>query len=192
MMPAKENTPLTAAGGAWSSGLCSCFSDMSSCLTVCCLPSVALGQLSQKVLGHPCLFVTILLFSLFTLSDLFGLYDAFPDDKSSDYSNDKYVEWTNSIGCAVYHFNYDYESSARTETCFPHPFVLAFSAISLFAVCVVVATVRNTIRRRDKIEQGYWCTKDCGGFIKDGEDLCCAFWCAPCSICQMMRHEGMA
>ena len=25
-----------------------------------------------------------------------------------------------------------------------------------------------------------------------GEDLCCAFWCAPCSICQMMRHEGMA
>ena len=24
-----------------------------------------------------------------------------------------------------------------------------------------------------------------------GEDLCCAFFCAPCSICQMMRHEGM-
>ena len=25
-----------------------------------------------------------------------------------------------------------------------------------------------------------------------GEDLCCALCCAPCSICQMMRHEGMA
>merc|ERR1719198_862514 len=134
MMPAKENTPLTAAGGAWSSGICSCCSDMSSCLTVCCLPSVALGQLSQKVLGHPCLFVTILLFSLFTLSDLFGLYDAFPDEAGPDdyYDSDgKY--WTNTIGCAVYHLHYKevydnegrYVSHAASETCFPHPFVLA-------------------------------------------------------------------
>ena len=96
-MPAKETTPLTAAGGAWSSGLCSCFSDMSSCLTACCLKPVALGQLSQKVLGHPCLFVTILLFSLCILSDLFGLYDSLPDDSHNAQLK---ASWTNPIGCA--------------------------------------------------------------------------------------------
>ena len=97
-MSAKETTPLTAAGGKWSSGLCSCFSDCTSCLTVCCLKPVALGQLSQKVLGYPCLFVTILLFSLCMLEDLFGLYDSLLPDKS--HGKTEAGAWTNPIACA--------------------------------------------------------------------------------------------
>ena len=146
-MPAKETTPLTAAGGAWSSGLCSCFSDCTSCLTAFCLKPVALGQLSQKVLGHPCLFVTILLFSLCMLEDIFGLFDG-PAD---------------IIMKVLYGTAPDSGSPAIRLI---QPFALAFAAISSCAVCVVVATVRNTIRRRDKIEQGT--VKDCGGCIKDG------------------------
>ena len=84
-MSAKETTPLTAASGAWSSGLCSCFSDCTSCLTVCCLKPVALGQLSQKVLGYPCLFVTILLFSLCMLEDIFGVFEQAPVSTISQY-----------------------------------------------------------------------------------------------------------
>ena len=99
-MPAKETTPLTAAGGKWSSGLCSCFSDCTSCLTVCCLKPVALGQLSQKVLGYPCLFVTILLFSLCMLEDLFGLYDSLPDHTHDKIKEETGAAWTNPIACA--------------------------------------------------------------------------------------------
>ena len=148
-MSAKETTPLTAAGGKWSSGLCSCFSDCTSCLTTCCLKPVALGQLSQKVLGHPCLFVTILLFSLGILSDLLGLYSELPSAPINPYMG-----------------TYLNPSGQLIPFGVLHPFALAFAAISSFAVCVVVATVRNTIRRRDKIEQGT--VKDCGGCIKDG------------------------
>ena len=144
-MSAKETTPLTAAGGKWSSGLCSCFSDCTSCLTVCCLKPVALGQLSQKVLGYPCLFVTILLFSLCMLEDIFGAFDT-PSHMAE-------------FGIQV---DNGYAYMFRVL----QPFALAFAAISSFAFCVVVATVRNTIRRRDKIEQGT--VKDCGGCIKDG------------------------
>ena len=77
--------PPAAAGGKWSSGLCSCFSDCTSCLTVCCLKPVALGQLSQKVLGYPCLFVTILLFSLCMLEDIFGVFEQAPVSTISQY-----------------------------------------------------------------------------------------------------------
>ena len=147
-MSAKETTPLTAAGGKWSSGLCSCFSDCTSCLTVCCLKPVALGQLSQKVLGYPCLFVTILLFSLCMLEDIFGFFDTAPHTMA------RVLYGTEPVQPDPYF--------ARLL----QPFALAFAAISSFAVCVVVATVRNTIRRRDKIEQGT--VKDCGGCIKDG------------------------
>ena len=149
-MSAKETTPLTAAGGKWSSGLCSCFSDCTSCLTVCCLKPVALGQLSQKVLGHPCLFVTILLFSLCMLEDIFGVFEQAPVSTISQY-----VPVDNQMAILY---------TARAIAI--QPFALAFAAISSFAFCVVVATVRNTIRRRDKIEQGT--VKDCGGCIKDG------------------------
>ena len=149
-MPAKETTPLTAAGGKWSSGLCSCFSDCTSCLTAFCLKPVALGQLSQKVLGYPCLFVTILLFSLCMLEDIFGVFEQAPVSTISQY-----VPVDNQMAILY---------TARAIAI--QPFALAFAAISSFAFCVVVATVRNTIRRRDKIEQGT--VKDCGGCIKDG------------------------
>ena len=111
-MSAKETTPLTAAGGKWSSGLCSCFSDCTSCLTVCCLKPVALGQLSQKVLGYPCLFVTILLFSLCMLEDIFGVFEQAPVSTISQYvpvDNEK----------AIYY-------SARAVAI--QPFALAFAA----------------------------------------------------------------
>jgi Cys-rich protein (TIGR01571 family) len=157
----------------WSSGLCACFSDCDSCWTVFCIPCVALGQLSQKVLGYSCVVVTMFFLCVYALSYTFEIYANLPY-----YDVDR-----NPIACYVSHHD-------GGETCLPHPFVIAFCFIAFCAACIFTTILRNAIRRRDKIKQDRQCCADSCG-IKDGEDCCCAFWCGPCSICQMMRHEGL-
>ena len=48
-------------------------------------------------------------------------------------------------------------------------------------ILVVLFRVRNHVRKRYSIPSG------CG---EDLEDCCCAMWCGPCSVCQMMRHTS--
>lgn len=52
-------------------------------------------------------------------------------------------------------------------------------------LCILVLTVtarlRCHIRNKYEIPAG-----ECG----DIEDCCCAFWCTPCTICQMARHTA--
>ena len=76
---------------AWSSGLCGCFSDCCSCWTVFCVPCVALGQLSQKVLGYSCVVVTMFFLCVYALAYSFEIYADLPHAHP----------WRNGlIGCA--------------------------------------------------------------------------------------------
>lgn len=56
-----------AMAGRWDTHTCACYEDPCTCCTVCCLPSVAIGQLAHNVLGYPCVLVTLLLFTLFAM-----------------------------------------------------------------------------------------------------------------------------
>ena len=53
-------------------------------------------------------------------------------------------------------------------------------------VFVVLLRVRNHVRKRYSIPAST--CSSCG--VDRLEDCCCAMWCGPCSICQMMRHTS--
>jgi Cys-rich protein (TIGR01571 family) len=64
---------------------------------------------------------------------------------------------------------------------FPVYLFVPFSTLGLFIYIMVIHTrTRNGLRRKYKIGSGSDCLGDC----------CCAFWCGPCSICQMARHTA--
>ena len=56
----------------------------------------------------------------------------------------------------------------------------AVGMASGICLLLIVCTVRKAVRTRDGIQAG-----SCG----DAEDCCCAFWCNPCTQCQLWRHE---
>ena len=53
---------------------------------------------------------------------------------------------------------------------------------TFFLICMI----RQKIRMRDEIQETMCRPHDpCAGC----EDCCCSWWCTPCTICQLMRHE---
>ena len=54
-----------------------------------------------------------------------------------------------------------------------------FIAVFGFAMFVLVCQIRQTTRRIYGIQ-----SSSCG----ECEDCCCAYWCMPCTICQLWRH----
>jgi Cys-rich protein (TIGR01571 family) len=65
--------------------------------------------------------------------------------------------------------------------CFPVFARLPGSTLGLLIYIMVIHTrTRNGLRRKYKIGTSYGWLGDC----------CCAFWCFPCSVCQMARHTA--
>ena len=64
--------------GRWSSGLCSCFTDCSSCWCVLCCPSIVVGQLWGKLIQKGlCVWVTMALLLLGTILPVVGSLASF-------------------------------------------------------------------------------------------------------------------
>jgi Cys-rich protein (TIGR01571 family) len=61
--------------------------------------------------------------------------------------------------------------------------LLRFAA-SMYLV-VMVASLREQYRKKYNIKVG---RDGCG----NSEDCCCAFWCMPCTLCQMAHHSDQA
>ena len=54
------------------------------------------------------------------------------------------------------------------------------NTIAHIGMAVLICMIRQKIRMRDEIQE-----TTCAG----SEDCCCSWWCTPCTICQLMRHE---
>lgn len=191
-----------AAAGGWSSGLCDCASDCTSCwATVFCRPTV-LGQLYEKLSRRPraCLIIATLLWlsALFkcggahlvtpvaaVLSVLPGSPDWLAHGVSS--SPDWHME---TVQVAL---PGERDVLSRSETVIgtvyvPSPtqqLVASLASLLFFGSLVVTCAVRRAIRQRDDIAATT--CESCGGF----DDALHALVCYPCVTCQLMRHEGL-
>jgi len=63
--------------------------------------------------------------------------------------------------------------------------------LALFIFTLIITMfLRKYIRSKYNIPEKYCCCKDESSCCSGCEDCCCAFWCQPCTICQMARHTA--
>ena len=71
-----------------------------------------------------------------------------------------------------------------------YPFLKYVFIIMMFIfILIVTLLLRRYVRNKYQIPEKTCCCKEdgcCSGY----EDFCCAFWCAPCTICQLARHTA--
>ena len=159
--PIMSRRTKATAPGSWLTGLCDCCSDPTLCCTVCLCECNAAGQMFQRTTGYGCLGVSVLLWSLFLISQVLGqtsnaLAQAYSREEDNEDLMVSYSVVAGLSGMAA----------------------LATSIAGTFFVCVS----RRRIRQRDRIPEGC-----CGGC----EDCCVAYWCGCCSLIQMLRQESI-
>jgi Cys-rich protein (TIGR01571 family) len=67
----------------------------------------------------------------------------------------------------------------------PHPPMNLLTFAASVCLIVMVASLREQYRKKYNIKAG---RDGCG----NSEDCCCAFWCMPCTLCQMAHHSDQA
>lgn len=148
--------------GAWTSGLFACCDDPSLCCTVCLCECNATGQLFQRTTGYGCLGVSVLLWTLFVVTQILGQASNALEQASAreDHENDGLILSWSIVG-------------GLSGT-----LGLTTSIVGTYFVCVS----RRRLRERDRIPPG-----PCGAC----DDCCVAYWCGLCSLVQMLRQESV-
>ena len=150
-----------ALARTWTSELCDCFSDMTSCCATCfCLPTV-LAQLWARTMPGAKGTCVILATFLWIAAVAGTLASSHPSGTVTP--------------------KHPHGAVGR------NPLTNVLSLLGLagsLASCVIVMSLRHYVRRRDGIPAG-----DCQCCC--GNDCCLATFCATCSTCQLMRHEGL-
>ena len=179
MSPSEEILP-PEPKGRFRDNLCECCNDLPSCCCLFWLPHfsfILIGQLAERVVAkkaYPSVvafyFLTLLLVCI-CIGVGYGDLDCEPYDDHYDDEGD------DDVGT--------HESSGSTSGTHCHPNTAAvsasrfFIAVFGFAMFVLVCQIRQTTRRIYGIQ-----SSSCG----ECEDCCCAYWCMPCTICQLWRH----
>jgi Cys-rich protein (TIGR01571 family) len=184
---AGEGGPHAIPTGRWRDGLCDCCRygccHPQCCLTWWCRPC-ALGQVLTRFhlnwygksvyeQGRSAFFILFWLYFVYlvvsgSLSFVIGLFS--PDEETAAEDEfgfggglsdlENVPAWVNAL------------STARD---------LLEMALFIFML-VVTIRMRRFLRDRYRIPERFCCI-GC-------EDFCCAFWCMPCTICQMGRHTA--
>jgi len=162
-----------APAGAWTTGPFGCCEDCCTCCTVWCLPCIPLAQIyTQFSPGSPVLRARKCKIVATALIVLFCVYEALATGHIFSYE----FPW---VPCL--------EANATSAHCHKELIEghLATSIASLLGLlfflssCFIVFSARSKIRKAEAIPPSC-----CG----NNEDCCCAFWCNPCTTCQIMRH----
>lgn len=196
----------------WTSGVCDCLLDCTSCCAVIwCLPTV-LAQFAERVwkIKHTCAFVAVLLWIVTVAQLIYQLYvpscslvpcppsclDASScseceiSEVQSGQSRLVFDSETQQVRVAPVQMKLSV-TRASLEACktvqayYDSPFFLGIAAVAfvfLPMTCLLTMALRAHIRKRDEIPPT----------IMAGLDDClCALACSLCVVSQAMRHEGL-
>lgn len=171
--------------GRWRDGLCDCCRfgccHPQCCLTFWCGPC-ALGQVLTRMKRNWCGLAASAQDPRTAFQVLFALYVVY-----------LIVTW--ALGIVIGQFQAEDENGNKSQMSWrttdnendPDWLIgvrivrnIVELALFIFMV-VVVMRLRQYLRGRYRIRE-----KSCKGC----EDCCCAFWCQPCTICQMARHTA--
>lgn len=164
-MPPVPTTPRrnsTKQQGSWNAGLFACCEDPMLCCTVCICEPNAAGQMYQRTTGYGCLGVSVLLWSLFALSQILG--------QTSNALQEAFIR----------------EEGENSGLLLSYSIVAGLSGttglVTLIAGTYFICVSRRRIRQRDRIPEG--CCGEC-------DDCCVAYWCGCCSLIQMLRQDSV-
>ena len=163
--------PKAATKKKWKVSLFSCFDNFDnaklSCPVTLC-QCISAAQLFQRIFGFGCLPVSIILwgFVCSTLLWLTSCYLSFYNYFAFDV-----MTITNPFTDTQY-FTMMMVFSALGFTC---------ALMSIVCGTILLCRIRRRIRKRDSLH-----TK-----VRGMDDCCVPFWCGPCAILQMLRHDGV-
>ena len=163
-MPPKRKSPPPK----WTPQLFSCLKDTRLCCPVSWCQCIAAGQLYQRIFGFGCLSISVIFWGFVVSTVLFVT--------------------TSTISLDAY-FNLDALTIDNPFTTDEYLFMgILFGVLapicaigSIVSGTVILCQVRRHIRTRDKIQVNLGVADDC----------CIPFWCGPCAMVQMLRHEGV-
>jgi hypothetical protein len=198
----QESAPLVDDGkGYWKGGTeCNCFTNCCICCAVCWCHPITTGQLYERAVVKgllqklpliSCLTIALFIYFAEIFEYIMSLVSAQtrPSSGQGDWWNPDY--WSNAtshvsepalrlISEPALKFYMLYEGSSSSAVNGLSMVAQGLGMAATLCICMIVCTVRQHIRRRDRIPAG-----TCGGC----EDCCCACCCNPCTQCMLLRHE---
>ena len=175
--------------GKWRDGLCDC------CETECCRPSCCLGMWCRS----------ILLGQVLTRNGLDWMANPIPSVNFAAFKTWMIITVVFVVSSAVsaslqvtvypsfaeqleyQRFVFDNPGTALDPPAGPGWARTIVSILSIISsvlsilMCIVTCRARTLLRERYNIP-----TESCGSC----EDCCCAYFCAPCTLCQLARHTA--
>lgn len=165
----------------WSSGMCECCSDCCTCWAGMCCSCIAVPQMWARVLdkrnmfGLVCaIFVITYCVYQFAYTQWWGKYMKLVNDLNTLYED---YGWDLRGECLKFGEQACWDNHMKTMYNLASIFGLI---LTILVTCFLCAT-RKAVRTRDGIPGD------------DTQDCCLSFWCCcwPCTLCQIMRHEGL-
>lgn len=152
----------------WSPSLFGSLQDTKLCCAVYWCQCTAVGQLYQRTFGFGCVAISLIFWGLVASTILWATTSAISLDNM---------------------FNTDALTIDNPFTIDQYLFMTVFfgslaplcALASIVCGAVILCQIRQHIRRRDKLQVD----------LGDADDCCIPFWCGPCAMIQMLRHEGV-
>ena len=150
----------------WSPSLFGSLQDTKLCCAVYWCQCTAVGQLYQRTFGFGCVAISLIFWGLVASTILWATTSAISLDNM---------------------FNTDALTIDNPFTIDQYLFMTVFfgslaplcALASIVCGAVILCQIRQHIRRRDKLQVD----------LGDADDCCIPFWCGPCAMIQMLRHE---
>jgi len=180
-----ESAVLPINSGRWKTDLCSCFEDCCSCCAVLWCGYYTVAQLWERLKGPKgaCVKISAVLLPTQIVLVVWSQMNAKAYQEEIYEEGYKIGSRYSTAEAALSSAEYKAFQSSLFSRWFDvncWHLLLTF-VIGIIFVCMV-AKLRAAIRKRDNISE-----TQCRGC----EDCCCAYWCMPFTVCQLMRHEGL-
>jgi len=164
--------PETAIPGAWSSEVYDCTDDCCICCASMWFPCIPIAQLAQRF--YPTKYKCKVIATVLFLLSIAGF--TFQEVGQVMFQSTLLEEVANCQGDTTCLYDID----------IPLPTLYSFNAIAMLLSLVSFITVVCILRGvRAKIRRAHSIPPGCCG---ENENCCCAFWCASCTTCQILRH----